>query len=502
MSDRPAVDPLSPRSLFAKASRFSGASVLAAAIGVPVWVFVARWLGPEALGRAQYVILAYGYASFIRLGTFEAGQRELVHEVARGRDERALLAQNVGFTVDLIVSVLPGLALLAAAWSFGDPVRRIGFALAPVAVVGSSLASFLANLHLAHGRFGLAANAALVRQVGGQLLVVAGVMAFGPYGLVLAPLVADWSVIGLYRAAGPRLGLAFAFERTEARRLVRAGFPLGAMALVFWAYSLAGNTAAALWTSVNAFAFYAFAAGPVLLARRALAGISTVLTPTLWGELGRRGTHDVAGQARRLVWQLAVLAGIVTNLAQAGFGPMIVAAAPRFQPAIPVFDILVFDVLLYVIPMVPSLVLDSLEVGKQWRHLWLWTAALVVNMAANYAVTHLGYGVVAIAWNDVAVQALVAIALLYMTREHLRTGLRTTLLVAGIAAWTAVVWPLLRLAPHVHAGDALAVVARAGMWRVAIVAAAWAPAVALIWTLRKRQRAERMVADEGAHRTV
>jgi O-antigen/teichoic acid export membrane protein len=488
MTDQPVLDPLSPRSLLAKSWRFSGVSIVAALIGAPVLVFVARQLGPEALGRAQYVLLAYAYAAFVRLGTFEAGQRELVNEVARGRGEKALFAQNVGFTVDLVVSVLPGLALLAIAWSFGDPVRRVGFALAPVAVVGSSVASYLANLHLAHGRFKIAAYAALVRQVGGQLLVVVGVVAFGPYGLVLAPMVADWAVIGLYRVVAPRLGLALAFERTEARRLVRAGFPLGAMALVYWSYSLAGNTAAALWTSVNAFAFYVFAAAPVLLARRALAGVSTVLTPTLWGELGRSGTDDVAKQARRLVWLLAVLAGVVTNFAQATFGPVVVAAAPRFQPAILVFEILAFDIVLYVVPMVPSLVLDSLVVNKQWPHLWLWTAALVVNMAANYAVTHIGYGIVAIAWNDVAVQALVAVALLYMTRQHLRSGLRTALPVAGIAAWTAVVWFILRLVLHVSVGDALAVTARAGMWRVVIVAAAWAPVVGLIWVMRKRER--------------
>lgn len=488
MTDQPVLDPLSPRSLFAKSWRFSGVSVVAALIGAPVLVFVARQLGPEALGRAQYVLLAYAYAAFLRLGAFEAGQRELVNEVARGQEEKARFAQNVGFTVDMVVSVLPGLVLLAVAWSVGDPVRRIGFALAPVAVVGSSLASYLAGLHLAHGRFGLAANAALARQIGGQLLVVAGVLAFGPYGLVLAPVVADWGAIGLYRIAAPRLGLAFVFERAEARRLVRAGFPLGAMALVYWGYSLAGNTAAALWMNVNAFAFYVFAAAPVLLARRAFAGVSTVLTPTLWGELGRRGTDDVAKQARRLVWLLAVLAGVVTNFAQATFGPVVVAAAPRFQPAILVFEILAFDIVLYVVPMVPSLVLDSLVVNKQWRHLWLWTGALVVNMAANYAVTHLGYGIVAIAWNDVAVQALVAIALLYMTREHLRSGIRTTLPVAGIAAWTAVVWLILRLGPQAHAGDAVAIVARTGAWRAAIVAAAWAPAVGLIWAMRKRER--------------
>lgn len=488
MSDQPRVDALSPRSLFAKASRFSGANVLAAAIGVPVSLFVARRLGPETLGRVQYVVLAYAYAAFVRLGAFEAGQRELVHEVARGHGDRARRAQNVGFTVDLIVTVLPGLALLAASWSFGDPVRRIGFALAPVAVVGSSVASFLANLHLAHRRFGLAANAALLRQVGGQLLVVAGVVVFGPYGLVLAPLVADWAVIGLYRLAGPRLGLALDFGRAEARRLVRAGFPLGAMALVYWSYRLAGNTAAALWTSVSAFGLYAFAAAPVSLALRALSGVSTVLAPTLWGELGRRGTGDVAVQARRLVLLLAVLAGAVTNFAQAAFGPAVVAAAPGFTPAIVVFEILAFDIVLYVVPMVPSLVLDSLVVEKQWRHLWLWAGALAVNLAANRAVTYLGYGIVAIAWNDVAVQALVVFALLYMTRNHLRSGARTMLPVAAILAWTAGVWLVLRAAPAPVAGDAVATVAGAGAWRVAIVAAAWAPVAMVAWALRKRGR--------------
>lgn len=484
----PSGDPLAPRSLFAKAFKFSGASILGAVLGIPVSLFVARRLGPESLGLVQSVLLAYAYGAFVRLGAFEAAQRELVHASSQGRADRALRAQNTGVTVDLVVTVLTSLAFVATAWSFKDRVRLVGFALAPLAMVGSSLASFLANLHLAHLRFRLAANAALLRGVGGQILVVLGVIVMGPYGLILAPIVADWALTGFFRMVGPRLGLALSFERAESQRLVRAGFPLGAIAVVYWSYRLAGSTAVALWTNASTFGLYAFAAAPVSLALRALNGISTVLAPTLWGALGTRGSRDVAPHARRLILVMGILAGAMTNAVQAGFGPIIASATPKFIPAIRPFEILAFNVVLFVVPMVSSLTMDSLVVGKQWPHLWLWAGALGANLIANRAVIHLGLGISAIAWNDVIVQMVVAFALLCMTRAHLDVGIRTAAAIAGVLAWTGGVWLLLRLGPRLHQGATITSVAADTGLRLAIVMAAWAPGLAIVILTGRRSK--------------
>lgn len=473
--------------LFRAASKFSLANMLGALVGIPLWLVVARLLGPDALGKAQYVLLAYAYAGFVRLGTFEGGQRRLIDEIAKGNTGHGRRAQNIGLTIDLFVSCLAGLALVVMAVQFHDPVRRLGFALAPVAVVAASLASYLGSLHLAHQRFALVAKMSLLRQVGGPIAVAAGVWVLGAPGLFVVPLIADCAVVGVYLFRGPSLGLSFAFERREARQLLREGFPLGAMALVYWSYRLAGNTAAALWIGVEGLAFYAFAAMPISLAIRAMSGVSTVLAPRLWSELSHAPTPALRRQARTIIILLTFGGAVIVNAGQATFGPVVASIIPEFLPSLPAFAWLSFGIVLYAVPIVPSLLLDSLAVNKQWRHLWIWVGALAANLAIDYLVVENGFGIVGLAITDSMIQLAVAVALLATAGRHLVEhggGPRLLLRVGVILLWSGVVATLLAWLPSGAVSD--------GGWNLMLLAALRFLGVCAAWAVPSAVLARRV----------
>lgn len=415
-----AGDRLSLRRLVRAASGLSLATLLSPALALGASVLAARWLGPDAYGRGQAVLLVYLLASLVRTGIFEGGVRAYVHAAASGDYEAARRAQNVAFTIESIVSLVPGMLLLAGAFFVDDHIRRTGFLLAPVAVLATSVASYLNVLHVARERFSVISWSALIRAVVAPAALLVTIPRFGAVAVVLSPIVADVAVITILFVARPRLELHVTFDAAIARPLLRTGLPLGLAAIVYWAYRLVGSTSVALARSPLEYGIFAFAATPVTVLARGIASMHTVLMPAIWGEIGDEERTGKWGRpAARTTILLAVMAGALCSACQAGFGPAVYVLAPKFIRSIPILEILAFNILLLSVAAVPSLVLDSAVVNRQVRHLVVWIIALAVNTAANAAVLAGGAGLLAVAVNDIVVQVGVLIAIYAMSRPHM-----------------------------------------------------------------------------------
>lgn len=463
------------RAMARRASGLSFAALLSSALSLPATWIAARWLGPNEFGRAQYVLLFYSYGGLIRSGVFEGGMRAFMH--LRGRDDtdEALRSQNVGLSFELVVSIVPGLLLaMSAVWA-RDPVQRLGFFVAPLAVTASSGAAFLAGMYMAREQFNMVTRVTVVRAVVYVVALLAGVRLFGASGAVLSPVLADVLCVFVYSARARGLKVRLSFERVRGLALTRAGFPLGAGAIVYWAYRLVGSTSVAVARSATVLGVYVFAVAPTALLLRALSSVQAVLTPPLWAEMARDDSTRWVNDAARIAVGGAVVAAVVTNLAQAGFAPVVNAYLPGFHGAIRLFDVLVLNVLLLSLTLVPTLVLDSASVNQQARVLGIFVGALVLNIAANITVLASGLGVQTVAWNDVWVQVVVVVAVHRAAVQYLpgkRWHEARSWLLATTAV-TALVSAALRVGPQDASGL---------LWVGSLIAARGA-AVIVVWAL-------------------
>jgi O-antigen/teichoic acid export membrane protein len=454
---------------------------------MPTTLLAARWLGASDFGRAQFIVLVYSYAALVRTGAFEGGVRSFVHRRSVGDLDGAIKDQNVGFTVDLIASVVPGLALAVAALFANDDLRVLGLLCAPLAAVTGTLAAYLAGLRTAREEFGHVARVNLVRAILVPTFVLGGIVIVGAPAVFIGPLLADGlSAVGYY--VGPRkLGLHRDLDRPTARRLIRTGFPLGALAIVYWVYRLVGPSTVAASSTAAVLGLYTFAAAPVAVVSRAISGLQTVIMPGLWGEMTGHHRRWI-GDGERLTILIALVGGAATNLVQAAVPPLVDVVASRFGAAVPLLEVLAMNILLLSVATVPSLVLDSQLVNRQSRHLMIWLAGLLVNLGANVIVLLLGRSVLAVAWNDLWVQALVVVAIFEAAAPYQRPEwdrravyLRLVAVVAGTAAIGLVLhgW-------SAGTGETADTLIRMG-FRVGFVGAAWAVATFL---LRGRLRTE------------
>jgi O-antigen/teichoic acid export membrane protein len=422
------LESLGLRRILRSASGLSGASLVGSALAVGAGFFAAHWLGPVRYGDGQFVLLIYLYATLIRSGVFEGSVRSFIDHLSRGEERDARRAQNVGVSVEVIVSAIPGIVIAVVGIFLGPGVRELGFFIAPAAVVASSGGTFLSTLWSARRRFDVVGKVAFAQAILGPVLLIGFVATVGTAGIFLAPVVTSVVTALMYFAFRPPLGLRPSFDAGLARSFLGVGFPLGLLAEVYWAYRLVGSTSVALATKAATFGLYSFAAAPVAVATSAIGGIQAVLLPNIWRELSRGATGSRwSRQAERITLALAVIAGATAGLGQAGFAPLVTAFLPSFQPSIRIFDILALTILLLPIATVPSLVLDSKRVNRQKRHLSIWTVALLINVAANILVLSAGWGAQAVAVNDVWIQFAVAIVIFETAASHIWTddpGLR------------------------------------------------------------------------------
>lgn len=395
-------------------------SLVGSALAVLTSFVLARWLGPSRFGRVQGVLLVYFYVALVRTGAFESALRRYIRLRALGRDDEARRARDVGTTVDFVFSLVPALGLVVWGLASDGGLWQRGLLLAPLVVMTTTAGAYLGELRAADHRFDLVAVSGVVRSLSYAALALGGVALFGDTALFVAPALADLLAVAVLASQRPRIGLRPRFDLPVAKDLVRSGLALGALPAVYWMYRLAGSTSVALGTDVVTFGLFSFAAAPVAVLLRAISQVDAVLTPAIWGEIARdEGDRRWLPAADRVTTTLFVVAGFATNLSQAGFGPVVLRFLPDYADAVPLFEVLAFNVVLLSVGVVPSLVLRDEEHGSQNRYLLLWVGALVVNVAANAVALAAGFGATTVAWNDVWVQAVVVIALFAMAAQRL-----------------------------------------------------------------------------------
>jgi O-antigen/teichoic acid export membrane protein len=463
-----------------RASPLAVVSFIGSVVAVPVSFLTARWLGPATFGRTQFVLLFYLFANLLRTGSFEGGLRAFIAHTAKGEHDAALDAQNKSVSFEIVAAALPGIAMAIAGLALGDPLRRLGFFLAPAMVVASSAKSYLSGLYSAREEFGTVARADLLRSLLGPALLVAGVPTIGASAVFLSSLAAEAITLAYLATRPGGLGLRFDLDFVAVRGFVRVGFPLGALAVVYWAYRFVGGLSVAIGLSPRSYGFYAFASGPVAAVAGLVATLHAVLVPAVWGRAAVDGDRRWIAQGERVTLLLAVLSGFALNELQAVFAPAVHVFLPRFDPSRTILDVLALNVFLLSVLAVPSLVLSSTMVNRQVRYLLIWLGALGVNSVANLVAIALGGDALAIAWNDILIQAGMVVVTFAIAAPHLRPEGRTgrlLLRVAALAALTGALSTALHL-NGANSGTTGSLVVLAGA-RMLAVAGVWAVAGAL-----------------------
>ena len=410
--------PLSIISIARNSLKFTAVKTLAALAGLGVTLYAATILLPEEYGTYGLLILWLTYVSLVTPGTSIAASREIPILLGKGQHEEARKVQNISLSAELVFTIVPTAAIVAAALSYSEPVMRWGLLIIAVCFVAMRLSGLWANMVFIRERFNMVAMVSIITAVVAPVVVLITLPQLKVYAMVLGPPVAFIISMVYYFAKGG-IGFRFTLDRREIVRLTKVGIVLQGLTVVMMAFHMADRTIIASTLSLEQLGLYVFATGFLTYGLSFFDDFARVLQPILWRHAGTaESVYKGFQDTRRIAVYLALGTGIVIPLAQLAFTLIATLLTNKYIDSIPIFDVLSYNLFLMAIAIVPSLILNSSLVNKQNLALIFYAAGLAVSIGLDILVVRLGYGVIGIAWVTIGSQGVVTLVLYYLIKNY------------------------------------------------------------------------------------
>jgi O-antigen/teichoic acid export membrane protein len=402
--------------------RFSLVGIGAAALGLPVSIYVTAILSPEQYGIYGVLILCLTYASLIGPGFLMTGKREI--PVLLGQEEvgKAKSVQNISMSGELLYTILPLSAIIIASFFFSQPIMKFGLLIVAAVYLSTQLASFWGGIIFIREKFGIAVKGNLILAILVPILIAATINWIGVYSLVISPLIAS-IIVWIFYLRTSSVEFHFTWDSHELIRMFKIGIVLQLTSLVYWGFRLADRTIVASTLSLDDMGLYTAAAIFVAYAQVLPTDFTRVLTPIMWRESISGSFKD----ASRIAVYVALATSILIPLMQLLFYLIRELLTAQYVNSIPVFNILSYNICLAMVCTAPAIILSSKIVNKQNIVLVVYSVGLALQIALALLLIKLGHGIAGVALAAVIVQAMITIATFVLAHRYMFDKMREAL---------------------------------------------------------------------------
>ncbi|PIQ89360.1 MAG: hypothetical protein COV72_03460 [Candidatus Omnitrophica bacterium CG11_big_fil_rev_8_21_14_0_20_42_13] len=200
-------------------------------------IAVRRLLEPALMGLFSKIMLVFDYARYSHMGIIDALDKELPYCYGKKDYERFARLRDTGFSLCMIVAGLIVSGILAASFvvRFTDNMLfTVGLRIVALMIIARLLTSLYIVLNRAQNKFAVISKYTILVAALDLLFKIFLVMKFGLYGLLWASLLT--LVAGLvyfFKASEEKFGFILIFSYKEALGLLKVGFPILVMGIVF-----------------------------------------------------------------------------------------------------------------------------------------------------------------------------------------------------------------------------------------------------------------------------
>ena len=356
------------------------------------------------MGVWQGLKLFLSYANYANLGVSKGALRELSTALGRGDSTSAQRGLNLAFTFNSLSSLayatlLAGVALWLGHSTQGSAAQTWALGLWAIALLAllQRHVTFLITILRARQSFSATSRLAVFEAVVTLLAVGLGAWWGGLLGVYVGTLVvllASWWWLQQVEPAR----LAWAWNRTELRRLIAIGSPILLFGVVTSLFRSVDKLMILFWMPDREFQLGCYSLALLVSGQLYGAGnlLAVVVTPRFSELLGRTGRRRSVVQlaARTVEWQslaLALLGGLSLIVAPTVLGRMLPAYEEGLRP------------LWYLVPgtLAASLALPAAQcliaVDRQRATLPITLAALALGAALNSLAIAVGWGIEGVA---------------------------------------------------------------------------------------------------------
>jgi O-antigen/teichoic acid export membrane protein len=371
------------RPIFREFLSFGGSSIAVQGTRVGAGLVVASILGPETWGTWYLLNLIVAYGSLTHVGALNGMNREVPAALGRGDSDGAVAVRRTALGVTVLGTGTASVLLLLATIILPGFIDADAMALMLLLLAAHQAFGFAATSLKSTTRFDALARLQMVSAISYPSLTIAGAWAFGLPGFILGQ-VGAYLVLCLLAWRSAKVDFAFRFDARQALSLVKIGFPIMLVGLVY-----------VLFSTVDRWVVMAYL-GTVPLGHYSLAimalGAVGLLPQVVAQQYYPRVAH--AWAARRDTAELRRLASEVRNMTFVSVVPVIVglfiivppavrALLPAYEPGVPALLVTMFVPAVSAIGQGYGGVLQILN-----RQVWL-LAAILLAAALNLALSAL-----------------------------------------------------------------------------------------------------------------
>lgn len=200
-------------------------------------IVVRRILEPAIMGLFNEIMLIFDYARYSHMGIIDALDREMPYFYGKKDYEKVERLKDTGFTICLIVSLLISIGIFIATWFIklnGNNILVGGVRIVSLMIVLRFITSLYIVLNRSRNRFSVISKYTIFVAVLDIVFKIFLTIKFGLYGLLWASLLTlGIGLLYFYKASGEKLKFIFNFPFKEVVCLLKIGFPLLVMGIVF-----------------------------------------------------------------------------------------------------------------------------------------------------------------------------------------------------------------------------------------------------------------------------
>ena len=398
----------------------SASRIYGAAIAGVQGIYIARLLGPQLFGVFNLIYLIGWYISLVQPGARDVAYRDIPFYRGRKDPDREKLTRDVSISCELLWRGFCSLALAIAALFLKDSLLRVGLVVWAGSMFVARVCELYSVLSTAEQDFVFVSWVNAIKLTLTFATILLTIRWLSLYGALLGPAVGGAFAIYLFARRHP-LAFSFSLDRPQLRRMLRFGLPLALLTFVYWLYASADRSIIALVLPRIELGYYAAAAFIVQFLTQLPADFITVLQPHLYRELGK---DNQLADAKALVVgttrAYAYLSPLAILLLWIWLPPIVHWLLPKYDPALPVVQILSLNVFFASALAVPYTMLYSPGINRQTLCAGVWGGSALLTAGVGYLLLRLGYGINGVAIATVLGQSAAAAAFFYFTRAYYR----------------------------------------------------------------------------------
>jgi O-antigen/teichoic acid export membrane protein len=372
-----------------------GRTILLRLIQIPVFIFVAKTVGPTNFGLLKLFELIPGLAKYGNIDYSSVLVRE-IGKLSSKNDSEHSVERNVAFSASIIWSLIIVVIISLGSLFVDSVIVQNGILISAVTLFLTSIGKlYLTNCKLIKN-FKIIASAEVIRGIVTAVITIGLVSILGIYGPLFALLIGTIVMIFFLRKK-ITLKMSFFLEKNELWRQTKIAIPLSLGTFAYGATTWLERIMVTSFWGLEVLGYYMILVTILMYIHMMVTSAVQAISVHIYDKLSNKcGSMDVINMLYIPTLTFAVLVPLLAAFVVFYLPLIINWILPEYTEALPLVEYIAINIWIFCLPSVYSVALNSTYVNKQNLVIWLYLFSAVLFSSITIWSWKINFGIEAV----------------------------------------------------------------------------------------------------------